>query len=84
MSNTPHSLKDEFPGQAEAIHRLKVADAHFARLLEEYDEVNDAVHLAETRVNPIDGSAENDLRKRRLQIKDAIAEALAGASRAQA
>jgi uncharacterized protein YdcH (DUF465 family) len=79
MSNTPHTLGEEFPGQTEAIHRLKVADANFARLLEEYDEVNDQVHLAETNVKPMDHFEEEKLRKRRLQIKDAIAAALAGA-----
>lgn len=79
MSNTPHTLAEEFPGKAEAIHLLKTTDARFARLLEEYDEVNDQVHLAETNVKPMDHFAEETLRKRRLQIKDAIAEALAAA-----
>lgn len=79
MSNTPHTLGEEFPGQTEAIHRLKVSDANFARLLDEYDEVNDQVHLAETNVKPMDHFEEEKLRKRRLQIKDAIAAALAKA-----
>lgn len=76
MSNTPHTLAEEFPGQTDAIHKLKVADPNFARLLKEYDEVNDQVHLAETNVQPMDQFEEEKLRKRRLQIKDAIAEAL--------
>ena len=79
MSNTPHTLAEEFPEQIELIHKLKVSDARFARLLEEYDEVNDQVHLAETNVRPMDQFEEEKLRKRRLQIKDAIAEALAAA-----
>ena len=77
MSNTPHTLAEEFPGQEDAIHKLKVSSAHFAKLLQEYDEVNDQVHLAETNVQPMDQFAEENLRKRRLQIKDAIAAALA-------
>jgi len=79
MSNTPHTLAEEFPGDLETIHKLKVSNAHFARLLEEYDAVNDQVHLAETNVTPMDQFEEEKLRKRRLQIKDAIAEALAAA-----
>ena len=79
MSNTPHTLAEEFPEQIELIHKLKVSDARFARLLEEYDEVNDEVHLAETNVRPMDQFEEEKLRKRRLQIKDAIAKALAAA-----
>lgn len=82
MSNTPHTLAEEFPGEAETIHKLKVSNANFARLLEEYDDVNDQVHLAETNVKPIENFEEEKLRKRRLQIKDAIAEALAVAKKA--
>ncbi|MEN5084423.1 YdcH family protein [Bosea sp. TWI1241] len=79
MSNTPHTLAEEFPGQADAIHRLKVSNPIFARLLAQYDEVNDRIHLAETNVEPVDQLAEVALRKTRLQLKDAIGEALARA-----
>lgn len=79
MSNTPHTLAEEFPGQADAIHRLKVSNPIFARLLAQYDEVNDRIHLAETNVDPVDQLAEVALRKTRLQLKDAIGEALARA-----
>jgi len=77
MSNTPHTLGEEFPGQLDAIHALKVSDPSFAKLLKEYDDVNDAIHLAETRIKPLDDLDEVELRKRRLQIKDTIAAALA-------
>ncbi len=39
MSNTPHTLGEEFPGQLEAIHALKAKNARFAQILEEYDSV---------------------------------------------
>ncbi len=77
MSNTPHTLGEEFPGQLEAIHALKAADPHFARLLAEYDEVNDRVHRAETRLDTLSDDAETALRRARLSMKDAIAAALA-------
>lgn len=76
MSNTPHTLSEEFPDQMERIHALKVSDTSFARLLVEYDEVNDAIHLAETNVAPTAQDHETELRKRRLEIKDRIAAAL--------
>ena len=79
MSNTPHTLADEFPAQLDAIHRLKLSDHHFARLLKDYDEVNDLVHRAETRVDLVAEEDEAQLRKRRLALKDAIAARLAGA-----
>lgn len=79
MSNTPHTLADEFPGQGEAITALKMKDALFAKLLADYDEVNDAIHLAETRVKPVSEEEETALRRRRLAIKDEIAGRLAHA-----
>lgn len=77
MSNTPHTLGEEFPGQLDAIHALKAGDTRFARILEEYDEVNDQIHRAESRIEVITAEAESLLRKRRLALKDAIAAALA-------
>ncbi len=81
MSNTPHTLAEEFPEQIDAIHKLKVSNSDFAQLLKDYDEVNDVIHLAETNVKPGEHLQEVQLRKRRLEIKDAIADALARSSR---
>ena len=39
----PHAIHEEFPNDAEIIHQLKVSDAHFAKLLDEYDSLNDEV-----------------------------------------
>ena len=72
MSHTPHELAEEFPAQAELISRLKQEDAHFAKLAEEYHEVNRAVHRAETNVEPVSGPAETELRKTRAGLKDQI------------
>lgn len=77
MSNTPHILGDEFPGQLDQIHALKASDPRFAQLLVEYDEVNDEIHVAETNLAPVTQEHETELRKRRLTLKDRIAEALA-------
>lgn len=76
MSNTPHTLGEEFPGQLDAIHAIKARDPEFARVLEEYDEVNDWIHRAETRIDAIGDDAEAELRRRRLALKDRIAAAL--------
>lgn len=80
MSNTPHTLAEEFPAQLDAIHKLKVSNSDFSRLLKDYDEVNDEIHLAETNVKPVEHLQEVQLRKRRLEIKDAIVAALARSS----
>ena len=80
MSNTPHILSEEFPGQLDQIHALKASDPRFAKLLLEYDEVNDEIHVAETNVAPVTEEHETELRKRRLSLKDGIAHALAQAT----
>lgn len=72
MSNTPHELAEEFPEHVDAMHRLKAEDAHFAKLFDEYHEVNRAVHRAETDVEPTDDAHMEELRKRRMVLKDEI------------
>ena len=72
MSHTPHELAEEFPDKVDEIHRLKQDDAHFAKLADEYHEVNRAVHRAETNVEPIEELAEVELRKKRALLKDQI------------
>jgi hypothetical protein len=77
MSKTPHTLQEEFPTQLDKLHDLKISNAHFARLLEEYDVINDQVHRAETNVEPMESLAETELRKKRAALKDEIARMLA-------
>ena len=72
MGHTPHELHEEFPEFSEKLTTLKETDAHFARLHDEYHEINRAVHRAETNVEPIEDLAEVDLRKRRAHLKDEI------------
>ncbi|TKZ21875.1 DUF465 domain-containing protein [Shimia litoralis] len=72
MSHTPHELAEEFPEFVEKMHELKVSDAHFAKLADEYHELNRKVHRAETNVEPREELAEVDLRKRRAAVKDEV------------
>lgn len=76
MSHTPHELAEEFPEFAAKLHELKVANPHFARLADDYHEVNRAIHRAETNVEPIADEAETELRRKRLALKDEIARIL--------
>lgn len=80
MSHTPHELAEEFPDRVDAIHALKTTNAHFAKLVDEYHEVNRAVHRAETGVEPTDSLHETELRKKRGMLKDEIARMLADAA----
>ncbi|HWJ71816.1 DUF465 domain-containing protein [Mesorhizobium sp. BR1-1-16] len=73
MAHTPHELAEDFPDDQDKIARLKAEDAHFAKLVEAYHEVNRAVHRAETDVEPTDDAHMTALRKQRMQLKDEIA-----------
>ena len=72
MGHTPHELAEEFPKEIDRIHALKGSDPHFARLVDDYHEVNRAVHRAETNVEPTDDLHEEELRKKRMVLKDEI------------
>ncbi|WP_428643183.1 YdcH family protein [Roseibium sp.] len=79
MSHVPHELHEEFPDAAEALHSLKINDPHFARMADEYHTVNREIHRIETDVAPASDEVLEDLKKKRLHLKDQIAATLAAA-----
>ncbi|WP_445501824.1 YdcH family protein [Microvirga sp. G4-2] len=72
MSNVPNDLTEDFPDKADRIRQLKASDNRFARLYDEYNELNRTIHRVETRVEPKPEEIEEELKRRRLQIKDEI------------
>ena len=78
MTHTPHELAEEFPEHAERIHTLKQNNSHFAKLVDEYHEINRQIHRMETEVEPVATHTEEEARKRRVALKDQIASYLQG------
>jgi hypothetical protein len=76
MSHVPNDLAEDFPDMQERIHDLKARDGHFARLVQEYHDVNRAIHRVETRVEPASEDTETDMKRRRLELKDEILQML--------
>lgn len=72
MSHTPHELAEEFPDRVDQMSALKQSDAHFAKLFDEYHDVNRAVHRAEVDIEPTDDLHMAEIRKERLALKDQI------------
>ncbi len=72
MSHVPHELAEEFPDLVTRMHALKSENAHFAKLYDEYHELNRAVHRAETNVEPVEEMTEVAMRKQRMALKDEI------------
>lgn len=76
MPHAPHELADEFPQHVDRIRDLKQSNAHFARLCEQYHELNRSIHRAQTRVDAVTEAHEALLRRQRLSLKDEIARML--------
>lgn len=73
MSHVAHELHDEFPEHSASIHALKMANMHFARIADRYQEINRAIHRAEAEVEPVGDDELELMKKKRLHLKDEIA-----------
>lgn len=67
-----HPLTREFPEHKNAIHKLKASNHHFARLFEEYHEVDKEVFRMEEDIEPAADHVIEDAKKRRLSLKDEL------------
>ena len=72
MSNAPNDLAEDFPDKTDKIRELKLNNNRFARLYDEYNELNRTIHRVETRVEPTTEDVEEDLKRRRVRLKDEI------------
>lgn len=79
MSHTPHELAAEFPQDAAIIHKLKLEDAHFAKLADSYHELNREIHRIESEVEAASDERAETLKKKRLALADEIGAILAKA-----
>ena len=72
MSVVKHDLVHEFPEHREAIHDLKMSDAHFANLFKKYHEVDHEVHRIEEGVETPSDTYTDTQKKLRLRLKDQL------------
>lgn len=72
MSHTPHELSADFPEYVDKIHHLKISDNHFAKLMTEYHDVNREVHRIEVGEEHVSQFNEDDMRKKRMRLKDEL------------
>lgn len=73
-----HDLAHEFPEQLEKMRDLKMSDAHFAKLFTEYDEVNHDIAKYELGAEVISDDGLEEMKKKRLVVKDEIYKILVG------
>lgn len=72
MSHVPHEIVAEFPDLKDRVHELKMSDGHFARLYDEYHDVNREVHRAEAAGLNISDEHYEELKRKRMGLKDEI------------
>ena len=72
MSLEKHDLLHEFPEHREAIHNLKMTNAHFARLFREYHDADKEVHRIEEQIETPSDEYTNERKIRRLALKDEL------------
>jgi uncharacterized protein YdcH (DUF465 family) len=76
MMRVPHELSDDFSQEIDLIERMKEADHRFARLATNYEDVNREIFSIESEEHPTTDEVLETLKKRRLLLKDEIAEVL--------
>ena len=75
VRQTLHSI---FPDDAEALHALKLDNAHFRSLSDQYDSVSKLIYRIETDIEPASDDRLETLKKERLILLDDIAALIAG------
>ena len=72
MEIEKHDLIHELPEHREAIRELKMNNQHFARLFNEYHEVEHEVHRIETGTEITSAEYLDERKKQRLHLKDEL------------
>lgn len=72
MTVDHHDLAHEFPQYKERIHQLKMDNAHFARLFDEYNDLTSKIEVLENNEVPVADETLEDCKKQRLALKDQL------------
>ena len=72
MLTEKHDLVHELPEHRETIHNLKMSNQQFAKLFDEYHEVDHEVHRIETGVENTSDDYLEERKKLRLHLKDEL------------
>ncbi|MBI2469617.1 MAG: DUF465 domain-containing protein [Planctomycetes bacterium] len=72
MQHEHHDLIHEFPEYREQIHNLKTTNEQFRELFDAYHKIDREVYRVENNIEPRAAVALEELKKRRLAIKDEL------------
>jgi len=73
-----HDLLHEFPEYKEKIHELKINNHHFRKQFDEYHEIDHHIHRIEQGAESTTDEVLNQLRIKRVQLKDNLYKQLQG------
>ena len=73
-----HSLLNEYPQLRDRIHDLKTRDPKFASLYRQYDETDKEIFRIEEEIETPSDKYTEDLKKRRVLLKDQLFAMLQG------
>lgn len=74
MYGEHHDLRHDLPEHEEAIHELKIANNHFAKLFDEYHHVDREIRRIEQEIEVRGDVAMEVLKKKRILLKDELLE----------
>lgn len=72
MLGEHHGLAKEFPEFHDKIHELKTSDPHFAKLFEEYEEVDKEIYRIEEQIETPSDDYTEELKLKRVKLKDEL------------
>lgn len=70
MLHEKHDLIHELPEHRERIHELKISNAFFAKMFDEYHELDHEIHRIETGIENTSDEYLEDRKKNRLYLID--------------
>ncbi len=72
MSIDNHTLTNDFPQLKDQIHALKTSNHHFARRLDEYNDLDREVRRLEGEGSPKADETMEEMKRKRLALKDEL------------
>ncbi len=79
MIGEHHDLLHELPEYKDKIHEMKVSNAHFAKLFDQYHEVDHEVRRIEQGIETPADEYTEEVKKKRLALKDELFQMLQAA-----
>lgn len=76
MPVTHHQISVDFPEYRLAIHDLKMNSPAFAKLIKQYDDLDDEIYRIEAEIETPSDEYTESLKLKRVEIKDKLIEIL--------